>query len=90
MLKRFGRYVFNSLKVAVVCMSFFALQHVVPWGAVPTAPLGGKIIVGVITWAVWSFMVMIVDDGQDNKRRKDMKHHEARAERLAQDCREGG
>lgn len=34
----------------------------------PTAPLGGKIIIGVITWAVWSFMVMIVDDGQDGKK----------------------
>lgn len=69
MVKRFGRYVFNSMKVAIVCMSFFALQHLVPWAAVPTAPLGGKIIVGVITWAVWSFMVMIVDADQDDKRR---------------------
>ena len=66
MLKRFGRYVFNSLKVAIVCMSFFALQHIVPWTAMPTAPLSGKIIVGVITWAIWSFMVMIVDV-QDDK-----------------------
>lgn len=72
MLKRFDRYVFNSLKVAVVCMCFFALQHI-PWAVVPTAPLGGKIIIGVITWAVWSFMVMIVDASQDDKRRKDMK-----------------
>ena len=60
MLKRFDRYIFNSLKVAIVCLCFFALQHI-PWAAMPTAPLGGKIIVGVITWAVWSFMVMIVD-----------------------------
>ena len=66
MLKRFSRYVFNSLKVAIVCMSFFALQHI-PWTEMPTAPLGGKIIVGVITWAVWSFMVMIVDASQDEK-----------------------
>lgn len=65
MLKRFSRYVFNSLRVAIVCMSFFALQHI-PWAALPTAPLGGKIIIGVITWAVWSFMVIIVDV-QDNK-----------------------
>ena len=64
MLKRFNRYVFNSLKVAIVCLSFFALQHI-PWAIVPTAPLSGKIVVGVITWAFWSFMVMIVDV-QDN------------------------
>lgn len=31
----------------------------------PTASLDGKIIVGVIIWAVWSFMVIIVDDVQD-------------------------
>lgn len=68
MLERFNRYVFNSLKVAIVCMCFFALQHI-PWTMLPTAPLGGKIIVGVITWAVWSFMVVIVDD-QDNKGNK--------------------
>ena len=65
MLKRFGRYVFNSLKVAIVCMSFFALQHI-PWATMPTAPLSGKIIVGIIVWAVWSFMVTIVD-AQDDK-----------------------
>ena len=65
MLKRFSRYVFNSMKVAIVCMCFFPLQHI-PWTALPTAPLAGKIIVGVITWAVWSFMVMIVD-AQDDK-----------------------
>lgn len=61
MLKRFNRYVFNSLKVAIVCSSFFALQHI-PWAKMPTAPLAGKIVVGVIAWAVWSFMVVIVDD----------------------------
>ena len=60
MLKRFDRYVFNSLKVAIVCLCFFALQHI-PWDIVPTAPLSGKIFVGVITWAVWSFMVITVD-----------------------------
>lgn len=64
MLERFNRYVFNSLKVAIVCMCFFALQHI-PWTMLPTAPLGGKIMVGVITWAVWSFIVMIVDDQND-------------------------
>ena len=65
MIKRFNRYVFNSLRVAIVCMSFFALQHI-PWAEMPAAPLGGKIIVGVVAWAVWSFMVMIVDV-QDDK-----------------------
>lgn len=69
MLKRFNRYVFNSLKVAVVCMCFFALQHI-PWTSMPNAPLGGKIIIGVITWAVWSFMVMVVDASQDDKKKK--------------------
>lgn len=48
-------------------MSFFAFQHIILWDKILTAPLGGKIIVGVITWAVWSFMVMIVDDGKDDK-----------------------
>lgn len=67
MIKRFNRYVFNSLKVAIVCLSFFALQHI-PWATMLTAPLGGKIFVGVITWVVWSFMVMIVDV-QDIKRK---------------------
>lgn len=66
MIKRFSRYVFNSMKVAIICISFFALQHI-PWATLPTAPLGGKIGVGVITWAVWSFMVIIADDVQDNK-----------------------
>lgn len=69
MLERFNRYVFNSLKVAIVCMCFFALQHI-PWAAMPTAPLGGKIFVGVITWAVWSFMVVIVDDQDDKGKKK--------------------
>ena len=73
MLKRFNRYIFNSLKVANVCMGFFILQHI-PWAKMPTAPLGGKIIVGVITWAVWSFMVMIVDL-QDDKERGNLQHH---------------
>ena len=67
MLKRFDRYVFNSLKVAIVCFCFFVLQHI-PWAIVPTAPLSGKIFVGVITWAIWSFMVMTVDI-QDVKRK---------------------
>lgn len=65
MLKRFNRYVFNSLKLAIVCLCFFALQHI-PWDIVPTAPLSGKILIGVITWATWSFMVMILDV-QDDK-----------------------
>lgn len=67
MLKRFNRYIFNSLKVAIVCLSFFALQHI-PWTKMPTAPLGGKIIVGVIVWTVWSFMVMIVDVQDDKEK----------------------
>ena len=65
MLKRFDRYVFNSLKVAIVCLIFSSLQHI-PWAAIPTAPLGGKIILGVIVWSIWSFMVMVVDV-QDDK-----------------------
>lgn len=69
MLKRFDRYVFNSLKVAIVCLCFFALQHI-PWAKMPAAPLSGKIIVGVITWAVWSFMVMIVDVQDDKGKSK--------------------
>ena len=61
MIKGFNQYVFNSLKVAIVCLCFSALQYI-PWAKMLTAPLAGKIIVGVITWSIWSFMVVIVDD----------------------------
>lgn len=70
-LKRFNRYVFNSLKVAIVCLCFVALQYI-PWDTIPAAPLSGKIFVGVITWAIWNFMVMIVDVQDDEG-----KAHEA-------------
>ena len=69
LLNRLDRYTFNSLKVAIVCLCFFALWHI-PWATMPSAPLGGKIFVGVITWAVWSFMVMIVDIQDDKGKNK--------------------
>ena len=59
MIKRFKNYMLNSCKVAILGFCWFML-FLVPWESLPKAPLGGKIFVGVMTWAVWSFMVIIV------------------------------
>jgi hypothetical protein len=36
-----------------------------PWKSLVNAPIGGKIFVGVMFWAIWSFMVMIVSGELD-------------------------
>ena len=66
MLKRFDRYVFNSLKVAITGMCWYAL-FAIPYDKVVEASIAAKIIVGVLVWSCWSFMAMIVelkDDGE--------------------------
>ena len=59
MATRLGRYLLNSIKVAITGFLWFILFHV-PWESLPGAPLGGKMIAAVMVWSVWSFMVMIV------------------------------
>ena len=60
MLKRFDRYVFNSLKVAITGMTWYAL-FAIPYGKVLEASIAAKIIVGVLVWGCWNFMTIIVD-----------------------------
>ena len=65
MLKRLDRYVFNSLKVAITGMCWYAL-FAIPYDKVFEASIAAKIIVGVLVWSCWNFMTMIVelqDDG---------------------------
>jgi hypothetical protein len=59
MIKRFNNYMLNSCKVAILGFLWYGLFKF-PWETLPNAPLGGKIFVGVMAWAWWSFMVMIV------------------------------
>lgn len=59
MVTRLGRYLLNSIKVAILGFLWFILFQV-PWESLPGAPLGGKLIAAVMVWSVWSFMVMIV------------------------------
>ena len=70
MIKRLNEYLLNSIKVAILGFLWFILFHV-PWESLPNAPLGGKVIVAIMIWAVWSFMVMIVSGviGNDEGRR---------------------
>ena len=49
----------NSCKVAILGFCWAILFHV-PYDSLLDAPLGGKIVVVVMGWAIWSFMVMIV------------------------------
>ena len=60
MLKRFDRYVFNSLKVAITGMTWYAL-FAIPYEKVFEASIAVKIIFGVLVWSCWNFMTMIVD-----------------------------
>lgn len=62
MATRLGRYLLNSIKVAILGFLWFNLFQI-PWESLPGAPLGGKLIVAVVVWAVWGFMVMIVSGG---------------------------
>ena len=61
MIKRLSKYLLNSMKVAILGFCWFILFQI-PWESLPNAPLGGKLIVAVVVWAVWSFMVMIVSE----------------------------
>ena len=60
MLKRLDRYVFNSLKVAITGMTWYAL-FAIPYEKVFEASIAAKIIVGVLVWSCWNFMTFIVD-----------------------------
>ena len=65
MLKRFDRYVFNSLKVAITGMCWYAL-FAIPYDKVFEAYIAVKVIFGLLVWGIWNFMTMIVelkDDG---------------------------
>lgn len=65
MLKRFDRYVFNSLKVAITGMCWYAL-FAIPYEKISEASIGAKVLFGLLVWSIWSFMTMIVelkDDG---------------------------
>ena len=70
MLKRLDRYVFNSLKVAITGMTWYAL-FAIPYEKVFEASIAAKIIVGVLVWSCWNFMTMIVelqdDEGQGKR-----------------------
>lgn len=68
MIKRLNNYMLNSCKVAILGFLWYGLFKI-PWEEVLDAPLGAKIFVGVMTWAWWSFMVMIVSE--EPGRRKD-------------------
>ena len=66
MLKRFDRYVFNSLKVAITGMCWYAL-FAIPYEKIFEAPIAAKVLFGLLVWSIWSFMTMIVelkDDGE--------------------------
>lgn len=67
--KRFNDYLLNSCKVAILGFVWYGLFKF-PWKSLVNAPLGGKIFVGVVMWAIWSFMVIIVDGQLDGARRK--------------------
>ena len=69
MMKRLGNYLINSCKVAILGFCWFILS-LIPWDKFLAAPLGGKIFVCVMTWAIWSFMVMIVDGQLDGTRKE--------------------
>ena len=65
MLKRFNNYMLNSIKVAILGFLWYGLFQF-PWEKLLDAPLGGKIFIGVMAWAWWSFMVIIVSGKIDN------------------------
>ena len=70
MARRLSMYLLNSIKVAVIGFCWFILFQV-PWESLPNAPLGGKLIVAVMVWAVWSFMVMIVSGELEKEARSE-------------------
>lgn len=68
MIKRFNNYVLNSMKVAILGFCWFWLFQL-PYEKLPNAPLGGKVLAGLLIWAIWNFMTMIVSGvlGKDNE-----------------------
>jgi len=66
LVKRFNNYMLNSCKVAILGFCWFGLFQF-PWEKLLDAPIGGKIFVGVMVWAIWSFMVLVVSGELDNK-----------------------
>ena len=66
MVNRLNNYILNSMKVAILGFIWYWLFKF-PWEKLLDAPIGGKIFVGVITWAIWNFMVMIVSGELDMK-----------------------
>lgn len=66
MFKRLNNYMLNSCKVAILGFLWYGLFKF-PWKSLVNAPLGGKIFVVVMMWAIWSFMVMIVSGELDKR-----------------------
>ena len=67
MTNRLGKYLLNSMKVAILGFVWLILFRI-PWESLPNAPLGGKLIVAVMVWAGWNFMVMIVSEEIDKNK----------------------
>ena len=68
MMNRLGNYLINSMKVAILGFLWYGIFKF-PWESLANAPLGGKIFVCLMSWAIWSFMTMIVS-GELDKRDK--------------------
>ena len=61
-----GAALFNSLKVAITGMCWYAL-FAIPYEKIFEASIEAKIIFGLLVWSIWNFMTMIVelkDDGE--------------------------
>lgn len=72
MLKRLSDYLLNSIKLSILGFLWYGLFKF-PWKSLVNAPISGKIFVGIMTWAVWSFMVMIVSGELDRKSSNEVK-----------------
>lgn len=68
MIKRLSDYILNSIKVGILGFLWYGLFKF-PWKSLVNAPIGGKVFVVVMMWAIWSFMTMIVS-GELDKRGK--------------------
>ena len=66
MLKRFDRYVFNSLKVAITGMCWYVL-FAIPYGKIFEASITVKVIFGLLVFSIWNFMTFIVDLKDNNE-----------------------
>lgn len=67
MMKRFNNYLLNSTKVAILGFVWYGLFQF-PWEKLLNAPLSGKIFIGVMAWAIWSFMVIVVSGELDKNK----------------------